>query len=401
MTISSTMRLRFALSVSAGTTPPRNCPLEGNGGIDWATPEDVAGSTKELARTRRRISEASASEHRVRVAPPGTIILTRRQSVGDLAISTVDVCCSRDCLLLEPLPCAHAGFFFYWLSAQTDLLQAIAEGSTASELGMGDLLDLRAPNIEIREQRAISRHLDKETAAIDAQSDLHARLLALLEERLLAYRTESVLRGADPSASLRQSGEAWMGKIPAHWDVVQARWLFKSKRRSAASDIPPWRRDVAFARETGSADGNGSGRICNAGDLVIRPDFATADGMGIAQADGVADANASVYSLGPRLLPGYVDEMVRTPTYVQEALRRCGTGPASGTRLPTEGFLDIRWPVPPLDEQRKIMKRVAAEAKRVSGPRASAERAVALLAEKRDAAIALTVGGQSGLKRAA
>ena len=401
MTLSPTMRLRFALSVSAGTTPPDDCLMSRGDGIDWATPEDVAGSAKELVRTRRRISEASASEHRVRVAPPGTIILTRRQRVGGLAISTVDVCCSRDCLLLEPLPCADPGFFFYWLSSQTDLLQAIAEGSIVSELGMGNLLDLQAPNIGIREQRAISRHLDRETAAIDAQSDSQARLLALLEERLLAYRTESVLRGIDPGVSMRQSGEAWMGKVPAHWDVVQARWLFKRRRDGAPPGTPPWRRDVAFPRETGTANGKGGGRTYHAGDLVIRNGFAEAGAMGVAQDDGMVSANSSVYTLGPRLLPGYVDQVVRTPTYVQEAQRRCGTGLVFRTRLPTKGFFDIRWPVPPLDEQRKIMKRVNAEAKRINGPCVLAGRAVALLAERRAAAIALAVGGQSDLRRVA
>ena len=401
MTLSSTMRLRFALSVSTGTTPPDKCLVAQGDGIDWATPEDVAGSAKKLARTRRRISKASASKHRVRVAPPGTIILTRRQPVGGLAISTVDVCCSRNCLLLEPLPGADPGFFFYWLSAQTDLLQAIAGGSTTSELGVGDLLDLRVPYIEIREQRAISRHLDRETAAIDALSDSQTKLLALLDERLLAYRTESVLRGVDPGVPLRQSGETWLGNIPEHWDVVQARWLFKRRRDGATPGTPPWRRDIAFPRNTGAADGNERGRTRRAGDLVVETNFTEVGAMGVAQADGLANASSSVYALGPRLLPGYVHEVVRTPTYVQEALRRCGSGPASETRLPTEGFFDIRWPVPPLDEQRKIMKRVAAEAKRINRPCASAERAVSLLAERRAAAIALAVGGQIDLRRAA
>ena len=401
MTLSPTMRLRFALSVSAGTTPPDDCLVACGDGIDWATPEDVAGSAKELARTQWRISEGSASEHRVRVAPPGTIILTRRQPIGGLAISTADVCCSRDCLLLEPAPSMDAGFFFYWLSNQTDLLQAIAGESATSGLGVGDLLDLQVPNIGAREQRAISRHLDRETAEIEAQSDSQAKLLALLEERLLAYRTESVLRGADPGVPLRQSGEAWIGKVPAHWDVVQARWLFKRRRSSAARGIPPWRRDVAFSREVGTASGNGHGRTCHEGDLVVESGFAKTGAMGIVQTGGMADASSSVYALGPRLLPGYVDEVVRTPTYVQEALRRCGTGSASGIRLPAEGFFDIRWPVPPLHEQRKIMKRVTAEAKRIGRPRASAERAFALLAERRVATIALAVGGQNDLRRAA
>lgn len=401
MTLLPTMRLGFALSVSAGTTPPGDCLVARGDGIDWATSEDVARSAKELVRTRRRISEASASEHRVRVAPPGTIILTKRHPVGDLAISTVDVCCSRDCLLLEPLPSADPGFFFYWLCAQTDLLQAIAEGSIISELGMGDLLDLRAPNIGIRRQKAISRYLDRETAAIDAQSNSQNRLLALLEERLLTYRTESVLRGIDPGVPLRQSGEAWLGKIPAHWDVVQARWLFKRRRDSALPGIPPWRRDVAFPRDTETANGKGGGRTCHAGDLVIENGFAEAGAMGISQDNGIVSANSSVYALVPRLLPGYVDQVIRTPTYVQEARRHCGTGLVSRMRLPTKGFFDIRWPVPPLDEQRKIMKSVTAEAKRISVPCALAGRAIALLAERRAAAIALAVGGQSDLRRVA
>lgn len=73
------------------------------------------------------------------------------------------------------------------------------------------------------EQRAIAAFLDRETARIDALVAMNERLLALLEERRTALITRVVTTGVDPLVTMKDSGVAWLGAIPAHWEVTRVK----------------------------------------------------------------------------------------------------------------------------------------------------------------------------------
>ncbi len=79
----------------------------------------------------------------------------------------------------------------------------------------------------IEEQRLILAFLDRETARIDALIERKEHLIALLEEKRQAAIRHAVTRGLDPAVPLRDSGTAWIGKIPAHWGVKQLRHLIR------------------------------------------------------------------------------------------------------------------------------------------------------------------------------
>jgi type I restriction enzyme S subunit len=45
------------------------------------------------------------------------------------------------------------------------------------------------------------------------------RLIELLQEQRTALITRAVTKGLDPSVPMKDSGVAWLGEIPAHWEV--------------------------------------------------------------------------------------------------------------------------------------------------------------------------------------
>jgi type I restriction enzyme, S subunit len=73
------------------------------------------------------------------------------------------------------------------------------------------------------EQRAIAAFLDRETARIDALVAAKRRLIALLQERRAALIARAVTRGLDPDVRTKDSGVAWLGRVPAHWELKQLR----------------------------------------------------------------------------------------------------------------------------------------------------------------------------------
>jgi len=108
---------------------------------------------------------------------------------------------------------------------------SIVDGSTygakmprASWEFMGNLTCSRPSLIE---QRTIAAFLDHETARIDRLIEKQQRLIELLREKRQAVISHAVTKGLDPNVPMKDSGVEWLGQVPEHWRVVQARHLIR------------------------------------------------------------------------------------------------------------------------------------------------------------------------------
>ncbi len=71
----------------------------------------------------------------------------------------------------------------------------------------------------ISEQTTIADFLDRETAKIDTLIGKQERLIELLQEKRQALISHAVTKGLDPNVKMKDSGVAWLGKVPEHWTV--------------------------------------------------------------------------------------------------------------------------------------------------------------------------------------
>ena len=255
-------------------------------------------------------------------------------------------------------------------------------------------------------QRAIADYLDRETAHIDALIAAKQRLLALLAEKRRALITQAVTRGLDADAPLRESGVEWLGQIPAHWGIERARWLFKERDErstrgmeelltvSHLTGVTPRSEKNVTMFESETTEGY---KICLAGDLVINTLWAWMGAMGVSAVEGIVSPAYNVYTPNDKLLPAFVDSLVRMRVFADEATRYSKGVWSSRLRLYPEGFFEICIPLPPLAEQRAIVAHIAAETARLDALAAAAERTIALLRERRAALIAAAVTGQVNL----
>ena len=78
------------------------------------------------------------------------------------------------------------------------------------------------------EQQAIARFLDFKTAQIDALIAKKKSLLDKLAEKRTALISHAVTKGLDSSVAMKDSGVAWLGKIPVHWVIDRAKWSISS-----------------------------------------------------------------------------------------------------------------------------------------------------------------------------
>ena len=123
--------------------------------------------------------------------------------------------------------------------------------------------------------------------------------------------------------------------------------------------------------------------------------------MGTARVDGIVSPAYNVYTPGSRLLPDYVDALVRIPVFAQEVTRYSKGIWSSRLRLYPEGFLKTWWPVPPLDEQQQIVEHISIETTNIDRLRTATENSIALLKERRAALISAAVTSQLEIPEAA
>jgi type I restriction enzyme, S subunit len=71
----------------------------------------------------------------------------------------------------------------------------------------------------VGEQEDIARFVDSELAKLDSLVAEQQRLIELMNEKRQAVISRAVTRGLNPDAPMKPSGVEWPGDVPAHWHV--------------------------------------------------------------------------------------------------------------------------------------------------------------------------------------
>lgn len=328
--------------------------------------------------------------------------------------------------IAEPLPADHAAvnehvfilrvskgycpkFYFYVIQSSITQQQIQREVRGSAQPGLNAEFQnvVNVPVLSFRNQHAIVEYLDQEVGQIDRLVYAKKQLLNLLGEKRRALITHAVTHGLDPNVPMRDSRVAWLGEIPAHWSVERARWLFKERderSQTGSEDL------LTVSHLTGvtlrsekevnmfEAETKEGYKLCHPGDLVINTLWAWMGAMGVAGMNGIVSPAYHVYQPLDRLEPDYVDFLVRLPLFAQEVTRYSKGVWSSRLRLYPEGFFEVWLPVPPRDEQREIVSKIAAKCRIIDNLVSATEKAIDLLKERRTALITTGVTGQLSME---
>ena len=75
-----------------------------------------------------------------------------------------------------------------------------------------------------KEQDAMVAYLDAATAKIDKAIAQQQRMIDLLNERKKIVINHAVTKGFNPNVKYKETGIAWIGVIPEHWQLMQLRY---------------------------------------------------------------------------------------------------------------------------------------------------------------------------------
>lgn len=130
-------------------------------------------------------------------------------------------------------------YFFYL--CKTIPYGYVSDLTTLPSMTQTGLDGVQFAYVEYEEQQQIAAFLDWKTSQIDALIAKKLTLLQKLKEKRLAVITQAVTKGLNPDAPMRDSGIAWLGEVPAHWEVKRLKFVARIGNGST-----PNREDSAY-----------------------------------------------------------------------------------------------------------------------------------------------------------
>lgn len=269
------------------------------------------------------------------------------------------------------LPCyAEKYFYVLW---KNQVFNALGDDGVRSNLGKDDLLNIPLPIPSLSEQKIIAEYLDEKCGEIDALLADIKEEIETLEQYKRSVITESVTKGLDPSVPMKNSGIKWIGDMPAHWECVRGKYLLKYLQKPVKKEdgVITCFRDGEVTlrsnrREEGFtiADKEIGYQGVDIGDLVVHGMDGFAGAIGISDSRGKASPVLNV--LDTEQNKRYIMYYLRSMAYSDVFLAL-----STGIRVRS---CDLRWnklaellfPVPPIDEQEKIISYIDEKIKKVN-----------------------------------
>lgn len=271
------------------------------------------------------------------------------------------------------------------------------------------------------EQVSIATFLDRETAKIDALIAEQEKLIALLAEKRQATISYAVTRGLDPDVPMKDSGVAWLGEVPAHWDVTRLKFvafvqtgIAKGKDMTGKETIT-----VPYLRVANVQDG-----------FLEFSDIATIDiepeqldryrlmpgdvlmneggdfdklGRGAIWGGEIPDCihQNHVFAVRPHgVTSGWLNQ-VTSSQYAQFYFMGRSKQSTNLASISSSNIMELPVVMPSAEEQREILAFIDSETTKLDVLKAEAARAITLLKERRSALIAAAVTGQIDVRGAA
>ena len=231
-----------------------------------------------------------------RLAYPGDIVMNSMNILsGSVGLSQYFGCVSPVYYMLRPWKAIEDVRYYNYIF-QTTMFQrslfGLGNGILIKESGNGKLNTIRMripmdkfgglfiPVAPIDEQKRIADFLDAKCAEIDVLTADIQTQIDTLEQYKRSVITETVTKGLNPNAEMKDSGIEWVGRIPAHWPIHPVYSYYgerKNKNRLGKEDnLLSLSYGRVIRKDINTNDGLlpesfNTYNIVEAGDIIIRP----------------------------------------------------------------------------------------------------------------------------------
>lgn len=206
--------------IVGGGTP--SSKVEGNfaeNGIPWITPADLTGYRgSHISRGRRDLSEQGFVGSGAQLIPAGSVLFSSRAPIGYCVIASNEVSTNQGFKTLVLNGDIDPGYIRHYLLSAKEYAESKASGTTFMELSGARVAELAIPIAPLPEQRRIVAKVDgltARTARARKELDRIPTLIARYKQRLLALAFSGELIGKRPNSVEHLDAGCW--DIPANW----------------------------------------------------------------------------------------------------------------------------------------------------------------------------------------
>ena len=298
-----------------------------------------------------------------------------------------------------PEPHVYAKYVYY--AATTIPFDLYSTNTALPSMTSGALKSHRIALPPLVEQRAIADYLDQETAQIDALVAKQEEFIGLLRERRLSQITDAFSRLGEPDSELRRVAHVQTGvTLSGDGDPRHPTWPYLR-----VANVQMGRVDLEEIKEIRLSCGDAEASMLRAGD-VLMTEGGDIDKLGrgtvwdgsidpIVHQNHVFAVRVNRVRLVPEYLAWWLDSVTSRRYFYLTAKK---TTNLASTNKTVVGRLPIN--VPPVDEQRTIVKHIEEQTTRIDSLIAKAEEHIALAKERRAALITAAVTGKFDVRTA-
>ena len=187
-------RLGHVSTIFKGGTPSRNVDRYFQGDMPWARPVDITAlqGAMYIQDTEIHITEEALDNSAAKRLPSGTVLLTSRATIGEIAITTVPMATNQGFANFVCNEQLYNVYLAYYLRGIKDLLISLGSGSTYLEVTKGTLVGVRIPLPPLSEQKLIVNFLNQKTEQIDKLITTENQKIQLLKEYRQSLISEAV-----------------------------------------------------------------------------------------------------------------------------------------------------------------------------------------------------------------
>ncbi|MCX7132189.1 restriction endonuclease subunit S [Aeromonas sp.] len=294
-----------------------------------------------------------------------------RPYLAKVALAVTHGICSTELLVYRSI-IGQPAYFKYLLSSQQfiELVNSSTYGSKMPRASADFIGVQRIPIPAKVERTSISDFLDKKIAKIDEAIAIKEKQIALLNEHKQIQVQQAVTRGLDPTVPMKNSGVAWIGKIPEHWQVKRLKFVLDERsERSLTGEEPLFMVSQQYGlvvradyhEKAVVAASNIDSKIVYKNDLVFNKLKAHLGVFFKSNIDfkGIVSPDYAVYKIKDYISDTKILELLfRNPLYIEQFTIRA-TGIVEGLiRLYTSDLFDISIPIAPKEEQLEILSHI-------------------------------------------
>lgn len=200
----------------------------------------VITQTEYMERTGANIVTVQKDFDILKLVCAGDFVIHMRSFQGGLEYSEKTGSISSAYVMLIPSNTIREPRYYKWFFKSSNYIDALSSTSNLVRDGQAmrwsNFIQLPILFPPAEEQQRIADFLDAKCAEIDALTADIQTQIDTLEQYKRSVITETVTKGLNPDAKMKDSGIQWIGNMPAHWDVIRGKYILRYMQKPVRED---------------------------------------------------------------------------------------------------------------------------------------------------------------------